>query len=216
MNTDGLLKYFSSFGFIDEIKNQITSNRSAGRNFVISPLYGAAESLFINELIKDESQIFVLTPDDKLATELSVELELISLNRRIILLNDLKAESIQEKLTEISNSKKFVLISTYQLLSLQLPNKKEVEKKTTKLEVGGDITYDELIEYLNLLEYQQDKFVEAPGEFSQRGSIIDFWSYSESNPVRLEFDGDFLESIRHFDPESQRSIEKIYFGSKVK
>ncbi len=60
-----------------------------------------------------------------------------------------------------------------------------------------------------MLEYQQDKFVEAPGEFSQRGSIIDFWSYSESNPVRLEFDGDFLESIRHFDPESQRSIEKI-------
>ena len=209
MNPESALKYFSSFGFFDDINNQITSNRSEGQNFVISPLYGASESLFINELIKDEAQIFVLTPDDKLATELSVELELISLNSRIILLNDLKAESIQEKLTEISNSKKFVLISTYQLLSLQLPNKKEVEKKTTKLEVGGDITYDDLIEYLNLLEYQQDKFVEAPGEFSQRGSIIDFWSYSESNPVRLEFDGDFLESIRHFDPESQRSIEKI-------
>ena len=140
MITDGLLKYFSSFGFIDEIKNQIASDRSEGRNFVISPLYGAAECLFINELINDEAQIFVLTPDDKLATELSVELELISLNRRIILLNDLKAESIQEKLTEISNSKTFVLISTYQLLSLQLPNKKEVEKKTTKLEVGGEIT----------------------------------------------------------------------------
>ncbi|MBT8386556.1 MAG: transcription-repair coupling factor, partial [Ignavibacteria bacterium] len=52
-------------------------------------------------------------------------------------------------------------------------------------------------------------FVEAQGEYSQRGSIIDFWSYSEHNPVRLEFDGDFLESIRHFDPESQRSIEKV-------
>jgi len=39
--------------------------------------------------------------------------------------------------------------------------------------------------------------------------VIDFWSYSEQNPVRLEFDGDFLESIRHFDPESQRSIEKV-------
>ncbi len=209
MNSDGLLKYFSSFGFFDEIKNQITSDRNEGQNLVISPLCGATESLLINELIKDEAQIFVLTPDDKLATELSVELELISLNRRIILLNDFKAESIQEKLTEISNSKSFVLISTYKLLSLRLPNKDEVEKKTTKLEVGGDITYDDLIEYLNLLEYQQDKFVEAPGEFSQRGSIIDFWSYSESNPVRLEFDGDFLESIRHFDPESQRSIEKI-------
>jgi transcription-repair coupling factor (superfamily II helicase) len=209
MNPDGLLKYFSSFGFFDKIKNQIKSYKSEGRNLVISALYGAAESLFINDLINNEAQILVLTSDYKLAAELSVELELISLKRRIILLNDLKVESIQEKLTEITNSKSFVLISTYQLLSLQLPNKKEFEKKTTELEVGGDITYDELIEYLNLLEYQQDKFVEAPGEFSQRGSIIDFWSYSESNPVRLEFDGDFLESIRHFDPDSQRSIEKI-------
>jgi transcription-repair coupling factor (superfamily II helicase) len=209
MNQDSLLKYFTSFGFFNQIKNHIRSDRSKGQNLFISPLYGATKSLFINDLINDEAQIFVLTSDDKLATELSVELELINLNRRIILLNDLKVESIQEKLTEITNSTSFVLISTYQLLSLQLPAKKDVEKKKTKLEVGGDITYDELIEYLNLLDYQQDKFVEARGEFSQRGSIIDFWSYSESNPVRLEFDGDFLESIRHFDPESQRSIEKI-------
>ncbi|MGB5850192.1 MAG: hypothetical protein WBH40_17015, partial [Ignavibacteriaceae bacterium] len=125
MNPDGLLKYFSSIGFFDEIKNKIRSDRSEGRNLVISPLYGAAESLFINNLINDEFQIIVLTPDDQLATELSVELELINLNRRIILLSDFKTESIQEKLTEISNSKNFVLISTYQLLSLQLPNKDE-------------------------------------------------------------------------------------------
>ncbi len=89
-----------------------------GGILVISPLYGAAESLFINELINEEAQIFVLTSDDKLATELSVELELISLNRRIILLNDLKAESIQEKLTEISKQQKlctYLNISTIKL-----------------------------------------------------------------------------------------------------
>ena len=51
--------------------------------------------------------------------------------------------------------------------------------------------------------------MEAPGDYSQRGAIIDFWSYSEKNPARLEFDGDFLESIRYFDPESQRSIEQV-------
>jgi len=57
MNSDSLLKYFSSFGFFDEIKNQIASNRSEGRNFVISPLYGAAEGLFISELKNDEAEI---------------------------------------------------------------------------------------------------------------------------------------------------------------
>ncbi len=71
-----------------------------------------------------------------------------------------------------------------------------LKKTTTLIQTGGKIKYDELIEYLNLLSYQKDQFVEAPGEFSVRGSLIDFWSYSEPNPARVEFDGDFLESIR--------------------
>ena len=60
-----------------------------------------------------------------------------------------------------------------------------------------------------MLVYTKDKFVEAPGYYSQRGAIVDFWSYSEKSPVRLEFDGDFIESIRYFDSESQRSFEKV-------
>ncbi|MCZ6702820.1 MAG: transcription-repair coupling factor [Ignavibacteria bacterium] len=209
MSTPEFLTYLSSFNFFGDLKNQIVSGRSNKDKHFISPLYGSAKSFLISELTSIENQLLVLTSDEKLAMELSVELEFLRLNCKIILLNNFTPESIQEKLTEFSRRDKFVLISTYQLLCMQFPNRKEVEKKTTKLQVGGDITHEDLTEYLNLLEYQQDKFVEAPGEFSLRGSIIDFWSYSEQNPVRLEFDGDFLESIRHFDPESQRSIEKV-------
>ena len=78
-----------------------------------------------------------------------------------------------------------MLISTYELLALKFPSKDKVEKTTTIIQTGGKIKYDELIEYLNLLNYQKDKFVEAPGEFSIRGSIVDFWSYSEHNPVTV-------------------------------
>ena len=209
MRLHEFLTYLLSFNFFGDLKNLIVSGKSNKHNIFISPLYGAAKSFLISELTAIENQLLVLTSDDKLATELSVELDFLNLNSKIILLNNFTPELIQEKLTEISNREKFILISTYQLLHMQFPNRKEVEKKTTKLQVGGDITHEDLTEYLNLLEYQQDKFVEAPGEFSLRGSIIDFWSYSEQNPVRLEFDGDFLESIRHFDPESQRSIEKV-------
>ena len=209
MNSPNILTYLSNFNFFDELTQRISSTRVEKNKIFISPLYGASGSLLINELSKTENRIVVLTPDDKIAAELSVELEYLNINSNKILLTDFKAEVLQEKLTEISNSQSYILISTYRLLNLQLPEKKEIEKKTTKIEVGSEITYDELNEYLNLMEYQKDKFVEAPGEFSLRGSIIDFWSYSEQNPVRLEFNGDFLESIRHFDPESQRSIEKV-------
>ena len=209
MSSSEFLTYLSSFNFFGDLKNQFVSGKNSKHKYFTSPLHGSAKSFLISELTAIENQLLVLTSDDKLSTELSVELEFLNLTNKIILLNNFTPESIQEKLTEISNRDKFILISTYQLLHMQFPNREEVEKKTTKLQVGGDITHEDLTEYLNLLEYQQDKFVEAPGEFSLRGSIIDFWSYSEQNPVRLEFDGDFLESIRHFDPESQRSIEKV-------
>lgn len=207
MNKPKLLKYLSSSNFFSELILKIKDDKT--EKLYISPLYGSTKSLFVNELAVKENQVLVLLSDDKSAVELDVELNLLISGSKLILLNDFTPEVLQEKLTDISNSERFIIISTYQLLNQILPDKKNIENKTTKIQVGGNLSFNDIVEYLNLLDYQQDKFVEAPGEFSQRGSIIDFWSYSEQNPVRLEFDGDFLESIRYFNLESQRSIEKV-------
>lgn len=199
------LKRLSTKSTFDEIKNRL--NQSSGNIVFSSQLYGAVKSFLALEIVKDEKQIVILQPEAKSAEETFVELNLIAQEEQLLLWNEFSTEVIQEKLTKISRMKKLILISTYDLLMLKLPAQERVNKSTTVIWTGGELTYNELIEYLNLLNYQQDKFVEIPGEFSVRGSIIDFWSHSENNPVRLEFDGDFLESIRYFDPESQRSIE---------
>lgn len=199
------LKKISTQSTFDEIKNKL--NQSSGNIVFCSQLYGAIKSFFALEIAKDEKQIVILQPEVKAAEESFVEMNLFGLEEQLFLWDEFSTEVIQEKLTKISRMKKLILVSTYDLLKLKLPALDRVDKSTTVIRTGGEIKYDELIEYLNLLNYQQDKFVEAPGEFSVRGSIIDFWSYSENNPARLEFDGDFLESIRYFDPESQRSIE---------
>lgn len=175
----------------------------------ISPLYGAAKSLAVKELLNTYQQIVLLFSDSKTVHETKVELYILGLTDDLIVIDDFNLESIQEKLTEISKRKQFVLITTYEILNLKLPDKEKINHLTTMVSVGGDLKYDDLIEYLNILFYTKDKFVEAPGYYSQRGAIIDFWSYSEKSPVRLEFDGDFIESIRYFDGESQRSFEKI-------
>ena len=175
----------------------------------ISPLYGSSKSLFINHLFLNHSQVILLFPEAKYVSEVKVELSVFDLADNLIVIDDFGIEAIQEKLTELSNRNKFILLSTYEILNLSLPAKEKIEHLTTKISIGGNLKYDDLIEYLNLLIYTKDKFVEAPGYYSQRGAIIDFWSYSEKSPVRLEFDGDFIESIRYFDAESQRSFEKI-------
>ncbi len=204
-----ILKRILNSNIFAEVESRIIGRDEKVNPVYCSPLYGVSKSALITKLIETENQIVLLLPDSKSVEELFVELSLLEFSEQTIILNDFGKEIVQEKLTKISRQKKFILISTYELLTLKFPSKEYVEKTTTLIQAGGQIKYNELIEYLNLLNYQRDQFVEAPGEFSVRGSIIDFWSFSEANPARLEFDGDFLESIRHFDPESQRSIEKL-------
>ncbi|MBP9120712.1 MAG: transcription-repair coupling factor [Ignavibacterium sp.] len=175
----------------------------------ISPLYGSSKSFAVKDLLEKNEQLVLLLSDIKLVNETKVELSVLGFAESLIVIDDFNLESIQEKITEISKRKKFVLVTTYEILNLKLPDKEKINHLTTKVNVGGDLKYDDLIEYLNLLIYTKDKFVEAPGYYSQRGAIVDFWSYSEKSPVRLEFDGDFIESIRYFDSESQRSFEKV-------
>jgi transcription-repair coupling factor (superfamily II helicase) len=204
-----ILKRISNIKVLQEILSTIRRETEEPNAIYCSPLYGFSKSALVLRLIEKENQIVLLLPESKNAEEIFVELNLLGLSDQLIILEEFTREAVQEKLTKISKQKKFVLVSTYELLSLKLPAKEHIEKTTTLIQAGGKIKYYELVEYLNLLNYQRDKFVEAPGEFSVRGSLIDFWSHSEPNPARLEFDGDFLESIRYFDPESQRSIEKL-------
>ena len=205
MSSDKKLNIFSELA-IDFFKSFISS--SPGSCFV-SPLYGSSKSFAVKDLLDKNDQLAILLSDIKLVNETKVELNVLGLADDLIVIDDFNLESIQEKLTELSKRKKFVLITTYEILNLKLPDKEKINHLTTKVSVGGDLKYDDLIEYLNLLIYTKDKFVEAPGYYSQRGAIVDFWSYSEKSPVRLEFDGDFIESIRYFDSESQRSFEKV-------
>ena len=202
-----LLSRINDINSLSRLKTQLSNNDLKIIN--TSPFYGSSKALFASELIKNEKQIVILLPDLQSVAELKVELTILDQSKHLLPIEEFRAEILQEKLTEITKRKKFILVSSYALLNYLLPERNQIEQKTTKVQVGGDLTYDDIIEYLNLLNYTKDKFVEVPGDFSQRGSIVDFWSYSESNPVRLEFDGDFLESIRYFDPESQRSIEIV-------
>lgn len=209
MTKDSLTNTLTSFEAIKKLLSEVNTIPNHSFPIYTSPLYGCIKSLLVKKIFEKENIILVLQPDEKSAAEFCVELNVLGLTKDVLLIDEIKSELLQEKLTEISSREKFILISTYDLINSLLPDKNKIEQKTTKIQVGGELSYDDLIEYLNLLVYTKDKFVEAPGYYSQRGSIIDFWSYSEKNPVRLEYDGDFLESIRYFDPESQRSIDRV-------
>ena len=135
---------------------------------LISPLYGSSKSFAAKDLLDKNGQVVLLLSDIKLVNETKVELNVLDLADSLIVIDDFNLELIQEKIAEISKRKKFVLVTTYEILNLKLPDKEKINHLTTKVSVGGDLKYDDLIEYLNLLVYTRDKFVEEPGYYSQR------------------------------------------------
>ncbi len=77
------------------------------------------------------------------------------------------------------------------------------------ISVKGAADERELAERLVNMGYEKSYQVEAPGQFSVRGGIVDIFDLTEENPYRIELWGDEVDSIRSFDVLSQRSLEKL-------
>jgi transcription-repair coupling factor (superfamily II helicase) len=78
-----------------------------------------------------------------------------------------------------------------------------------ELKVGDELNLDDLVEHLQSVGYESAEPVAAVGQYSVRGGIVDIFSPEAEWPFRLEFFGDQLESLREFDPSSQRSRKPV-------
>lgn len=82
-------------------------------------------------------------------------------------------------------------------------------KLNIKIKKGEDINREKLIELLEELEYTRDTMVTTTGEYAVRGFVIDIFVTLEDHPIRIEFFGNTIESIRYFDENTQMSIKEI-------
>jgi len=85
----------------------------------------------------------------------------------------------------------------------------DIELYKIDLHVGEIIIFDQFIRQLVEMGYVRENRVDSPGELCVRGGIVDVFMFEEESPIRIEFFGDEIESIRRFDVETQRSLEKI-------
>ncbi len=74
---------------------------------------------------------------------------------------------------------------------------------------GEEVDVDTLLAHLTSIGYNRMDIVEMPGQFTRRGGILDIYSPEADRPVRFEFFGDEIESIRKFDPDTQRSAAPL-------
>jgi len=105
-----------------------------------------------------------------------------------------------------------VVVAPWTALALRVPPRETVRARSVHLEVGQTLDRDALVEVLVAAGYQRMPLVEEPGELAVRGHILDLFPPQRERPLRVELLGDEVESIREFDPASQRSQQTLLYA----
>jgi transcription-repair coupling factor (superfamily II helicase) len=98
-----------------------------------------------------------------------------------------------------------ILIAPVESAALKLFDRDYYAGLAVTLKRGDEVDIEILTGHLASVGYTQMDLVEMPGQFTRRGGILDVYSPEADRPVRIEFFGDEIETIRKFDPETQRS-----------
>lgn len=187
-------------------------------------VYGLSESskdYFINGIYEEiDRPLLIITHNDVEARNLYEDLSLYVNNvyyfptREVVFYNidaisgDLRWERLKVIREMIRKSKKIIVTSVESISSSYIPV--EMYKKYTfKITLGTALNLQELSSMLIQCGYERVEMVESKGQFSVRGGIFDIYPPSSMVPYRIELFGDEVDSIRSFNIESQRSIEKV-------
>ncbi len=114
-----------------------------------------------------------------------------------------------ETLARLANGQPGVVLATVRGLMQRVPAPTRLERGVLRLHVGHDFEPTSLMERLVFMGYERLPEVEAVGHFARRGGILDIYPVGLADPLRLEFDGDSIASLRRFDATTQRSIEQL-------
>ncbi|MCK4863181.1 MAG: DEAD/DEAH box helicase, partial [Dehalococcoidales bacterium] len=137
-------------------------------------------------------------PYERLAPDTGTEME------RIQVLSALAGGDAGEQ----DESPPLVVASAAALMSKTTPHSSFISACHT-VKLGMEIPPFDLLGRLEAMGYQMENVVEVPGTVSHRGGIIDIYPPTSEMPVRLEFFGDTIDSIRSFDPATQRSTDVV-------
>ena len=152
-------------------------------------------NLFYQSLLNYTEDVLFFPMDDFLTSEalaISPEFEITRL----------------ETINEIIKGDKKIIITNLMGFLRYLPTKDEYIKKIIKLNIGQDCNIRDLVSNLISMGYKRETTVSKTGDLAVRGFVVDIFPLGESNPSRIEFWGDNIESIRVFDENTQLTIKK--------
>ncbi|NLM46932.1 MAG: hypothetical protein GX200_09060, partial [Firmicutes bacterium] len=112
-------------------------------------------------------------------------------------------------LAQLAGKKRPVVVTTVSGLVAKMCPPGPWQKGCIFLQAGEEFPQDKLLKSLTAVGYERVELVEVRGQISVRGGIVDIFPTAEEQPVRIEYFGDQIESLRRFDPVTQRSSEPV-------
>ncbi len=114
-----------------------------------------------------------------------------------------------ETLGRIFNSKRLIVVTAWEALQRRLIPPQRFLEFTLPIKIGMEYGLDALLSRLTRMGYERVDLVQSIGQFSQRGDLVDIFPLNQDQPVRIEFFGDEIDSIREFTVEDQISTQNL-------
>ena len=197
--------------------------RQKGKS-VIYGLSGSQKSFLLSRAIPEEQvQSIIIVVHDKEHKELwerdlvffwpNVQVLPFPITERVeftTVARSLEGQGAQMRaLSMLAWNRPVVVIATVEEATQYVVSPQYVISQSVHLEVSQSIERDELLEKLVKIGYERVDQVEQRGHFSVRGDIFDIFPVNSDDPIRMEFFGDEIDTMRHFSVDTQRSIETV-------
>ena len=214
-----IIKYYKSIKKYEKITDNIVKHEN-------SCIYNSSiniQKLMVIDLFEKTNKTMVLVYPNIYEATLAYEdyLELIEADKigffpvEEWVASEVIASSDNYKLDRINTLLKIIndipqiIITTPEGLTRNVISRDKILESIVEIKSESTYSRDSLISELVNIGYQKVLFVENPGTYSVRGSILDIYSLNMEYPIRIEFFDDDIEEIKIFDISTQRSIEKI-------
>jgi transcription-repair coupling factor (superfamily II helicase) len=217
---------------IDILKKRIYSTsafqkfeipQDSSQSIFIDGLKGSLRTFFISYLAENlHKPVVFLTSDQDSAEKLRDDLEVIFKDLHVVFFPASEREPYDdhdpnpsllklrlETLQHMVETGEGVIVCIVEGLMSRVPAPETFVDHQYYIKVNSTYNFEKLLSNFQKAGYSREEIVEDVGQFAVRGGIIDIFPWTSSDPVRIEFFGDQIESIRTFNVISQRSIEPI-------
>lgn len=219
--------------FIEYLKKRINSSKTLrqlqkkiemnAEDIHVKGVAGSLKSLILAHIFEETNRpIFYVCREESQAESIKNDLELLVNQKKLAffpakelfphrkIASDSTIQSQRmESIEKLIEANRVIVVASARGIARKVTALSEFRKQRIHFKIGRIVDFEQTIQELIELGFKRQPLVEIQGDLSVRGGIIDIFSFSKDNPVRIEFFGDEIESIRFFDVETQRSINSI-------